>query len=110
MDKQFQKVSQHLADVHEAIDELGDPATEFLLKSTCGNSSKATYQLRLTGDILSESALESFSSVLRDSLGNTLEGSIDDAVWEQSQLQVKLGGLGYKTPEDVALPAFLASG
>ena len=80
--------------VHEAIDGIGDPATEFVLKSTCGSVCKATYALRLGGDMLCPDTLAAFSGVMRDSLGVTLGGEMDPDAWALSTCALAEGGLG----------------
>ena len=95
--------------VHEAVDGIGDPATEFVLKSTCASVCKATYALRLGGDMLRPDTLATFSTVMRESLGTTLGGELDPDAWALSTCSLAEGGLGFRVPEETALAAFVAS-
>ena len=46
---------------------------------------------------------------MRDSLGRTLNGELDDHSWRQAVDGFQQGGLSLRTGLDLALPAFLAS-
>ena len=46
---------------------------------------------------------------MRDSLGRTLNGELDDHSWRQAVGGSRQGGLTWRTGLDLALPAFLAS-
>ncbi|CAK0836790.1 unnamed protein product, partial [Prorocentrum cordatum] len=95
--------------LHEAIDEVGDAATEFVLKSECADVCKATYALRLNGDRIPEDSLASFEPAFRNSIGRTLGGELGDEPWAQATCATREGGLGARTPLEVSLPAFVAS-
>ena len=105
----FNALGKKVAKLHELIDSVGDPATEFVLKSTCADVCKATYMLRLNGDQIPEQTLQGYATILRDSLGVTLGGELGDEAWSQSTCAFSEGGLGFRTPEEVSLPAFVAS-
>ena len=63
----------------------------------------------LQGDELDGPTLEAYALTLRESLATTVGGTVPDDAWEQATLGLEEGGLGIRTPEMVALPAFVAS-
>ena len=85
------------------------PPRSLSLKTACGDVCKATYALRLNGDKIPEASLGGFTATLRDSIGVTLGGELGDEPWEQATCAEGEGGLGMRTPEEVSLPAFVAS-
>ena len=46
----FTSTVQTTGDLHDAISEIDDPATQMVLRGSCADVSKVTYQLRLNGD------------------------------------------------------------
>ena len=105
----FGRLCAKVEALHEAIDEVGDAATEFVLKSECADVCKATYALRLNGDRIPEDSLAHFETAFRDSIGCTLGGEVGDEPWAQATCATREGGLGARTPLEVSLPAFVAS-
>ena len=105
----FEKITRKAAELHDSIGMIDDPATGYVLKSACAGVCKVGYSLRLNGDVVSEKALLGFEETLRTSLGTTLEGGIEDAAWEQATCGETVGGCGWRTPDEICLPAFLSS-
>eukprot|EP00972_Heterocapsa_arctica_P027039 3977433-Heterocapsa_arctica.AAC.1 len=66
------KTGTKLTTLHDALGEIDHGPTEFVLKSACADVCKATYTLRLQGDLLPEQDLKHFTNALRNSLGETL--------------------------------------
>lgn len=95
--------------LHGDINQAGHPPTEYVLKADCADVCLATYALRLHGDSLTRDDPESYSAVPRESLSQTLGGDLGDDGRAQATCAVKAGGLGFRTPEGLALPAFAAS-
>eukprot|EP00972_Heterocapsa_arctica_P056185 8290577-Heterocapsa_arctica.AAC.1 len=92
--------------LHTAIGEIDNGPTEFVLKAACADVCKATNTLRLQGDQLPDNDLKYFTDTLRISLGETLGGSLSDNAWLQATCDMKDGGVGFRTPEEIAIPAF----
>ena len=66
--------------------------------------------LRLNDDRLLESGvLPLCTRILRSSLARSLGGGLGDAAWKQATCGSNEGGIGLRTAEEVALPAFVAS-
>eukprot|EP00972_Heterocapsa_arctica_P027038 3977432-Heterocapsa_arctica.AAC.1 len=66
------KTGTKLTTLHNALGEIDHGPTKFVLKSACADVCKATYTLRLQGDLLPEQDLKHFTNALRNSLGETL--------------------------------------
>jgi hypothetical protein len=104
----FKTLCTSVENLHKAIDQVQDPATEVVLKKSCADVSKIIYTLRLNGDrLITSEKLPEYTSVMRESLARSLGGDLIDTAWEQATCG-KLG-LGFRTAEEVALPAFIAS-
>ena len=79
-----------------------------VLESKCADVSKIVHALRPNGDRLAASGkLVGFSTVLRESLSRSLGGELTETSWQQAGCGSI--GLGFRTAEEVALPAFVAS-
>jgi hypothetical protein len=104
----FEDTCSKVDALHRAIDQVQDAATEVVLKKSCADVSKIVYSLRLNGDRLAKcDKLQGYSTSLRDSLARSLGGALVDTSWRQAVCG-RLG-LGFRTAEEVALPAFIAS-
>ena len=79
------------------------------LRLACADVGKVSYLLRLAGDKFPESELRAFDQVQRDGVGFTLDGDVGDDAWAQATTQIVMGGLGLRTAEALALPAFISS-
>ena len=89
--------------------EVGHAPTEMVLTRLCGDVAKVTYNLRLNGDIVTDSQLGAHDQSLRRSLEAILGGEVTDAAWTQATVGVRQGGLGLREARGIALSAFLAS-
>ena len=70
---------------------------------------KLQYLLRLYPAYLTAVELRAFDKLLRVALSAVSDVNVVGGAWEQASLLVKMGGLGVRMAEDVALPAFLSS-
>ena len=93
----------------KALIEIQHAPTEMVLTRLCGDVAKVTYNLRLNGDIISDSQLEKHDNSMRSSLEGILGGHISDAAWMQAAMGVRHGGLGLREAKIISLSAFLAS-
>eukprot|EP00972_Heterocapsa_arctica_P101452 14949471-Heterocapsa_arctica.AAC.1 len=59
----------------------------------------------MQGDQLPDGDLKYFTDTLRNSLGESLGGSLSDNAWLQATCGMKDGGVGFRTPEEIAIPA-----
>ena len=110
MNEAFIQTCENVDNLHQAIDQVQDAATEVVLKKACADVSKVVYTLRLNGDRLAQAGnLPRYSGLLRDSLARSLGGDVGDHGWQQATCGTSEGGLGLRTAEEVALPAFIAS-
>ncbi len=75
-----------------AIEAVEDPATGFTMNATCTSVCKAAYMLRLTGDLVTDVALNAFDQKQMDSLGHSLGGEVSAAAWTQAQCRLEDGG------------------
>ena len=57
---------------------------ETVLKTECVGVSKVVHILRAAGDRLSSDELRKWDKHMRDSLGRTLNGELDDHFWRQA--------------------------
>ena len=108
----FEDIMQKVKTLHASIDVVDDPATQFVLKDSCADVSKVMHLLRLSGDILSTGAhadlLNRYTDVLKASVERTLQGPLDHDAWTQATCRSSIG-LGIRTADEVALPAFIGS-
>ena len=109
LSQQFEEVTAKVARLHANIEETRDAGVEMVLKSECVGVSKVVHILRASGDRLGSDELGKWDKHMRDSLGRTLNGDLDDHSWRQAVSGFWQGGLGWRTGLDLALPAFLAS-
>ena len=89
---------------------MQDAATQVVLNKFCADVSKVIYALRLNGDhLVTAGDLTRYSSLLRDSLARSLGWDVGDDGWHQATCGTSEGGLGLRTAEEIAFPAFIAS-
>ena len=86
----------------EKLDHLDAHESLFLLKN-CFAIPKLTYVLRTSA------VLAQYDLAISNALEKILNISLTTSCWEQSLLLVKFGGLGIRSEQDIALPAFLSS-
>jgi hypothetical protein len=80
-----------------------------VLRCSCADVSKVVYQLRLSGDKMTDAELEGLGKIQRTGTAQTLGGDIGDLAWAQATAGRKKAGLGLRPATEVALPAFIAS-
>lgn len=85
--------------VHHAI---------FLLKN-CFRIPKLMYVLRTSPTFRSPDCLDRFDDQLRKALQKITNVRMDNNVWHQATLPVKLGGLGVRRSSELTIPAYLTS-
>ena len=106
---QFQNATSTVADLHGALAQVQDTASELILLRTCADVCKVAHLLRAAGPSISDVALQGYDELLQRSLTRCLGGQIDDLAMAQATLGVAEGGLGMRRAATTALPAFLAS-
>jgi len=79
-----------------------------LLRISLGHP-KAIYELRAGASFRDPDALSDYDRAMRESIELVLNVQLDNQSWLQSTLPPVLGGIGVRTPSDLALPAFLSS-
>ncbi|XP_055348003.1 uncharacterized protein LOC129595114 [Paramacrobiotus metropolitanus] len=80
----------------------------YLLKCSMGPV-RMTYQLRTARCYLQRGLLTKFDSMIRECLCAITNVNLTDMNWTQASLPAANGGLGIRSLEKLALPAFLAS-
>ena len=95
--------------LHHCIEDVQDAAVELVLKSECAGATKAIHLLRAAGDMLDLTDMALWDENMRPSLGRSLNGEIGNVAWEQASLGYDNGGIAWKSVQELALPAFLAS-
>ena len=98
-----------VVELHVNIEGIRDVGVETVLKTECVGVSKVVHILGAAGDRLSSDEVGKWDKHMRDSLGRTLNGELDDHSWRQAVDGFKQGGLSWRTGPDLTLPAFLAS-
>ena len=96
-----------LARAGERLGEIGCQDALILLRSSF-SAPKVLHLLRCAPSV-SHSALQTFDSLLRDSVQRITNSNLSDIQWLQASLPVKDGGLGVRCVSSLAIPAFLAS-
>ena len=74
---QFRAACAKVAATREAIDSIGDSATELVLTRMCANVCKVTHLLRAHGSALRESELKEFDRSLMVGVASALEEEIE---------------------------------
>ena len=100
---------QKTKELHEAIPEVADPATELTLGRLCANVSRVTHLLRVSGTMLSEKALLEHDDASATFVARALGGDLPAHSSSQAALGIKMGGLGFRQAASLAAPAALAS-
>jgi len=79
-----------------------------LLRLSLGHP-RAIYELRAGASFRDPEALAVYDAALRDTIEIALSIRLDDRAWLQCTLPPLLGGIGVRTPSELALAAFLSS-
>jgi len=107
LDKSWSDRCDDLARAAERLSEIGSQDALVLLRSSF-SAPKVLHLLRCAPSV-SHSALQTFDSLLRDSVQRITNSNLSDIQWLQASLPVKDGGLGVRRVSSLAIPAFLAS-
>jgi hypothetical protein len=86
-----------------------EPHIAFFLLRNCLAIPKLVYSLRSAPTFLEQDLLRSFDTTMRQGLEILLNVSLDDNAWLQATLPVSLGGIGFRSVESLAFPAYLSS-
>ncbi|GAV00320.1 hypothetical protein RvY_11187 [Ramazzottius varieornatus] len=70
---------------------------------------KLLYVLRCSPNWKAPAALQTFDDLLRRSVAEITNKSMNGFTWLEASLSVSMGGLGIRRTERIALPAFMAS-
>jgi hypothetical protein len=104
----YKAAVEKTAKLHDAINDVPDPATQMALRTACAGVGKVAYVLRLAGDKILDD-LGSLDEIQRKGVAHTLEGDVGDSAWQQAVVAVAKGGLGMRGATELAVPAFVAS-
>ena len=87
-----------------------DPHSAFFLLTRCLDIPRLQYLLH-TSDArkFAPNELNSFDDLMKKTVTEILNVDFSPTSWTQAYLPVKMGGLGVRRVQDVALPGFLAS-
>ena len=105
----FGKVCDKVLRKREAISSLGSSAAELVLTRRCADVGNVNYWLRCYGDVLRHEPASRFDKDLRAAVEESLCGKLSDTAWWQGGIGVAKGGLGLRSAQDMALPAFVSS-
>ena len=106
---QFRRATDAVSELHEALAQVEDTASELILLRKCADACKVVHLLRASGPSIDQAALGDYDSMLRRSLVRCLGGDLDDISAAQCAVGVIEGGLGMRRAAATALPAFVAS-
>jgi hypothetical protein len=91
------------------LEEIDKHDALFLLRQ-CFSIPKMTYFFRTGPCFMKPEILKSYDEAIKEALTDILNlNSITESIWNQCTLPVKDGGLGIRSAEELALPAFLSS-
>ena len=107
LDKSWSDRCDDLATAAERLSEIGGQDALILLR--CSFSAPKVLHLLRCSPSVSHSALQTFDSLLRDSVQRITNSNLSDVQWLQASLPIKDGGLGVRRVSSLAIPAFLAS-
>ena len=100
---------KNIQSVQEDILLLQDPQVELHLFRSCLSVCKVNHLLRCVPPKLLINEMETFDANTRFTFSELLGGSIPDFAWRQASLPFRLGGIGLREANKVALAAFIAS-
>ena len=84
LSRQFEEGMAKVVELHVNIEGIRDAGVETVLMTECVGVSKVVHILRAAGDRLSSDGLGKWDKHMRDSLGRTLNGELDDHSWRQA--------------------------
>ena len=89
--------------------ELIDPHQAFVLLKNSMAIPKLTYLLRSSPAYKEADLLQEFDEIVRTSLSQITNVDVKDKAWTQASFPARMGGLGIRKSEDIALPAYISS-
>ena len=98
-----------VAILRQAIVGIDHTPTELVLTRQCANVSKLVHHMRINGDRIDAATTNRFDRNLRAAVEVSLGGDVPDSSWLQATTGVSYVGLGLRTADSTALPAFVAS-
>lgn len=81
----------------------------YIILKNCFGIPKLTYLLRTNPVWQHQSFIFKIDNVIKNCLQSILNIKINEEQWQQASLPIKLGGLGIRKTEDIALPSFISS-
>ena len=106
---QFEQRVKSTEEVHNAIEELCDPAMELTLGRSCADLARVSHLLRTSGDIIAEGPVGDHDLMQQAFVQRVLGGELDGPALSQASLGLRAGGLGFRMAADAAIAAFVAS-
>ena len=104
------KKVEKILEMQAYLEDLDDPQVEELhLLRSCLSQCKLNYLLQTLPPGSALEACKRFDMGLRHSLESITRSSLDNAVWQQAALPIRLGGLGLREAVASAPAAFLGS-
>lgn len=103
-----EEIFSKLSTMFERLPKL-NAHTGFALLKNCFGIPKLTYILRTNPTWKFPNFISNIDNKLKLSLETILNVNLNNDQWAQSSFPVKLGGLGIRKVEDLALPSFLSS-
>ncbi|KAG0715538.1 Retrotransposable element SLACS protein [Chionoecetes opilio] len=100
--------SQDTKRMIERVDGIGSHAALFFL-SRYASVPRCTYLMRAAPTYLAPQDLLNIDEAMRSAISLTCNIALTDKSWIQASLPTRLGGIGVRRMEDVALPAYISS-
>ena len=98
-----------MREICRVLTHLPAAHVQYTLLRYCMDGCRLNYLLRATQATHVQREVGVASKLLRTTLGDILGAQLTDLQWGQARLPQREGGLGIKSPEDIHLPARLAS-
>ncbi len=89
--------------------KLLDSHPAFFLLSHCLGMPKASYLLRSSPCYLVPDMMNMFDDNMRAAAENICNVKFDDTSWSRATLPIRYGGIGLRSPSDLALPCYTSS-
>ena len=100
---QFEECARATGGVHQAIEELCDPAMELTFGRPCADVVRVSHLLRASGDVIAEGPVGEHDLQKQAFLERVLGGELGPAALDQATLGLHAGGLGLRRAADAAL-------
>ena len=105
----FNKSLDQMREMCRVLTHLPAAHVQYTLLRYCMDGCRLNFLLRATQATHVQHEVQVSSKLLRTTLGDVLGAQLADLQWGQARLPQREGGLGIKSPEDIHLPARLAS-